>query len=336
MVNWGSLATIAGSAIGGLLGDGGDDGDRTTTTSATVNPRTVSGGQMQDFDILYSQQAVEQMQELTKRIEEWSTTDRDFFTNTYQPFQENIVRTNEALLPAIEQVAGATLEQNARDMQSNEGLKSMLRDQAGAAGEGQVESLQRFMTELDNIPSEEERVGQALTRVEGQFTQAGKQLARDFQSRGQTVSQASQRGLAIEKAKAKAGAAGVAAESSRTERLAAAERGVGVTGSVQAGATSQLLGVQAGQQAGLATPQVGGLKETTGLESATLEAGLATTQATQELGTRTRADSVEQTQAGIKNPVLTTGATGVAPPGTFSTGVAPVELDENGQPINPQ
>jgi hypothetical protein len=334
-MDWGDVAKIAGSAADAYFSS--DDGGKSksqTTSITPVQPKTVSGANMQDFDILYSQQAVDQLKQLTARVEEWSIQDRDFFQNVYQPYQQNIIGTNEALLPTIEKVASSTLEQNARDMQSNTGLKTMLRQQMGIAGVEGAEALRRFTAEFDNIPSQEERVGQALTRVEAQFGQAGKQLARNFQSRGQTVSQASQRNLAIEKAKAKAGAAGAAAEAARAEKLGAAQAGVQIAGQMQAGATGQVVSLQESQQAGLALPQVSGVQQTEGLAAANLQARTETELGTMEFGTRTKADTVEHTQKGIQEPVMTSGATGGAPAGAATVGGTEVQgeraLDENG------
>jgi hypothetical protein len=137
------------------------------------------------------------------------------------------------------------------------------------------------------------------------------------------VSQASARNLAIEKAKAKSGAAGAAAEAARQEKLNVAERGVALSGQAQAGATNQLLGVQAGQQAGLATPQVGGVTPTEGLGAAQIQAKTETELGTQEFGTRTRADDVTHTQKGIEQPVMSSGASGAAPTGAATVGNAP-------------
>ena len=214
---------------------------------------------------------------------------------------------------AIEKVAPATLEQNLTDMQENSGIKTMLRDQSAQAGGVGTDALAGFRAEMDKLPTTEERVGQALTRVEGQFGQVGKQLARDFQSRGQTVSQASKRNLAIEKAKAKSGAAGAAEEGARQERLNTLERGVAVAGQAQVGATNQLTALQQSQQSGLETPQIAGVQETTGLEAAKLEGDLQTTQATQEFGTRQKSDDITHTQKGIEKGVVSSGATGQAP-----------------------
>ena len=122
--------------------------------------------------------------------------------------------------------------------------------------------------------------------------------------------------MEFEKARAKAGAAGVAGERARAEKMAATEKGIGVLAGKSAQATQQLLGVQAGQQAGLATPQVGGVTPTSGLEGAKLQADISKAGATQQMGTRGREDQVTQVQKGVVKPALTSGATGQAPAGT--------------------
>ena len=310
---WDSVISGGAQVAGAYLSNSG--GGSATGADGKVRNSTTGKSQLSDFDIMYNAASVQSMYDLTNKLDQWSNMDQNFFQNTFQPFQEKLIQTNSDLLPSIEKVAGNTLEANARDLTQNESLKRAFRTSVSGTERqfsGQINSLLR---QVNNVPSEEERVGQALASVESQFGQAGKALSRDFQSRGQAVSQASKRSMEFEKAKAKAGAAGAAAEAARAEKMAATEKTLGVLGQKSAQATSQLLGVQGGQQAGLATPQVGGVTPTTGLAGAQLQADLEKTGSQQTFGTRQRQDDVTQVQKGIQNPVLTSGATGQAPTG---------------------
>lgn len=315
----GEAISAGGALIGGLLSGDKDGGSGTV---GKIQPSTVGRATIGDKDVLYREQAIGNMDAFIKQMADFTASDRTFFESVYQPFQQTLAQTNQALLPTIERVAGATLEANARDLFGNEALKNSLR-----ASGADTSSLENLRAQVANIPTTEERVGQALTNVEGQFSQAGQELARDFQSRGQTVSQASRRALAFEKAKTKAGAAGAAAEAARREQLEGATTLIGAEGATAArrGQDVQSLSqLQQAQQAGLATPQVGGLRETTGLEAAGLESGVTTAAGLQTFGTRERSDVVTQTQKGVKSPALTSGAGGGA--------IAPAGLAQPGTP----
>lgn len=286
----------ASSIAGGLLSDEPEGPQK-----PKILPKTVSGETATDFDILYNAQAEKDMGALTTQLGDWAQNDRQFFENTFQPFQDSIVQTNQTLLPAIERTAGATLEQNAKDLMSNASLKESFRNVIGATGADIGDVAGRFAAELDNLPTSQERVAEALSNTELQFGQAARDLQKDMASRGQKVSEATKRQLAIDKATAKAGVAGAAAEAARAERRGALAEGAGVLSGVQQAQTGQLSNVQAGQQVGLATPQVGGVV-TPGNELTNIQAGLTETSATKQLGTTSDTSSVEFTQKGIKSP----------------------------------
>lgn len=319
---WDTLLEEGIKAGGAYLSASGDDdgGDKTTTSIQPVQPRTEGTASMSDFDILYNASAVQSMYNLTAKMDDWANQNRQFFGQVYQPYQEDLIQSNAALLPAIEKVASNTLEANARDLSSNTALKDAFRTSiAGVERQfsGQVDSL---IQQIESVPTEQERVGQALAQVESQFGQAGKALTRDFQSRGQAVSQASKRDLEFQKARAKAGAAGAAGERARAEKLAATEKGIGVLAGKSAQSTQQLLGVQAGQQAGLATPQVGGVTPTSGFEGTQVAGDLAKAGAGQSFGTRQKQDQVTQVQKGTVQPALTSGAAGGLTTGSAQPG----------------
>jgi hypothetical protein len=299
---WIGAAISAGGAIlGGLLGGSGDDGG-SKAPEPKILPKTVSGQNVNDFDILYDEEAEVALANLAEQVGQWSQDDREFFQNTFVPFQQTLIDTNQALLPAIEKTAGSSLEEVSRNLFSNRALKDTLSRAIEEIGGNVGDIANTFKSELDNLPTAEERIGQALTAVEGQFGKAGAALKRDLASRGIGVSQASERELAIEKAKAKAGATGAAAEAARTERRQALSQGLGALSGVQGAATQQLLGIgsqdiQAGQAATAA--QVGGVQQP-GTEMTELQAGLATTQATKELGTEAVSSDIQFTQKGLK------------------------------------
>jgi len=333
-MGWLDTAISTGGAIlGGLL----SDGDTNKGTSGEIKNNTVTNVSIGDKDVIYRQQAVDAMDKLADQLAQFGATDRAFFDNVYQPFQQSIMDTNAALLPVIEQVAGATLEANARDLFGNEALKNTLRGRAGGTDAGIESTMASLRSQIDKIPSIEERVGKALASVEGQFKGAGKELARSFSSRGQAVSQSSQRDLAFEKARAKSGAAGLAAESSRAEQMAGAKLGVDAqlaASQTQAGlqsqATNSLVALQGAQQAGLSTPQVGGVTQAgNGLDAANIQAGVTVAAGTQTFGARTSDDTVTQTAKGLNMPNLTSGATGSLKQPTATMGIAQpgTELD---------
>lgn len=327
MGTFGDWAKIGGNFLGGLLDDDGG-GDRKTVTEAKVQPRTDSTASMSDFDIMYNASSVESMRNFADQMGRWVERDQNFLANTYQPFQSQVIDTNTKILPHLTATTTKTLEENARDLVRNDTLKTFLRDKAQTGDTGMQNALAKFEEHLATVPDEQTRVGQALTSVESQFGEIGKQLTRDYQSRGQTVSQSSKRDLLMQKAKAKAGAADAAAEAARLEKGAAlqagleAQTGVNKAAAEQRGAdVASLTTLQESQQAGLETPQVGGVQPVTGYEGASIQSGVEVSSGTQEFGTRSKQDQVSQTQKGIKMPTLTSGATGQVPNQTVTSGV---------------
>jgi len=295
----GSAIAAGASIVGSMMADDGDSG---SSGAYKIRPSTVSGQDKSAFQMLYDEQQSAALDNLSLQMNDWSAQDREFFQNTYQPFQEEIIKTNQALLPSIEQTASATLEANAKDLFSNSSLKESMRGLITNTGQGVNEIATNFKAELDNLPTSEERVGQALANTELQFGRAAKELQKDLASRGQKMSQATKRQLAIDKATAKAGVAGAAAEAARTERRTALAEGAGVLSAVQTAGTQQLTALQTGQQAGLAAPQVGGVTAPSTLATTT-GADLAKTTGTKTLGTETTQTNVQHTQKGIKGAV---------------------------------
>jgi hypothetical protein len=125
------------------------------------------------------------------------------------------------------------------------------------------------------------------------------------------------------------------------QRLGQAAQGVGVATATRASdleaekvaqtgrasAVQNVLGLQAGDTAGLETPQVAGLEKTTGLEASQLLAGVAESAADRTFGTRSVAAQAEFTQKGIQDPIFPDVApvvSGQTPP-TVNTGVLPAQ-----------
>jgi hypothetical protein len=317
------VISTAGSIAESLFGDSGDKKTKSTSTSIVpVQPRTETTAGFTDFDMLYRDFAIANMDNLTQHLAEATRSDQSFLENTYRPYQTQITNQNTRMLPLIERTSAATLQQFTRDLVRNDHLKRSLRTNIT-----DTSALDRLTASLDNVPTEEERVGEALTSVEMQFGKAGKQLAEQFRSRGQAVSQASARDLAFQKATAKAGAAGAAGEAARREQREAGL--LGLQGASQAaaaratdvGSLAQLeqagaLGLQGiGQQFQVADPDRSAMG---------VAAELTGTAATQSFGTRQRQDQTTQIQEGIKMPNITSGAgqdqtggvSGIAQPGT--------------------
>jgi hypothetical protein len=140
------------------------------------------------------------------------------------------------------------------------------------------------------------------------------------------------------------------AGSREAQRLSQAAQGVGVATATRASdleaekvaqtgrasAVQNVLGLQAGDQAGLATPQVAGLEQTTGLEATQVLAGVAESSADRTFGTRSVASQAEFTQKDIKTPIFPVVGdviSGETPPTVDTSGVgatAPVTVNTGG------
>jgi hypothetical protein len=293
---------IVGGVVGAL---GEEDSDPKATPTS---PSTVSGEVRKNVDILFDETAMEAMTNLTKKMEEWGDIDRNFFEETYRPFQESLISTNQQLLPMIGQNANLSLEQNIKDLTGSDALKTIFRNNISDLGGQMSDTAKRFGAELDNLPSVQERVGQAVSAVEQQFGQAGQDIRRRLAAQGLNVSEATERDLAIKKATAKAGAVGAASEAARRERTDALAQGAGVFSNLQASQAGLLANQQQLTQQGVGlTPQVAGVQAT----GAVSEAGGLAKDLTGAAGLLARGTS----ETGRDISVTQAGATSGAFPG---------------------
>ena len=269
-----------------------------------VLPKTVSGQVNQDMNFLFDIEAGEAMANLTGQLNEWSTTDREFFDKTFKPFQASLIEANQALIPGIVANSGEAMQSNLKDLMGGDFLKDAFRGQIEKAGADVSKFAESFSQQIDDIPTAEQRIGEAVSGVEQRFGEAGAELKRQMASQGLDVSQASQRELAIEKAKAKAGVTDTAAEAARRERLSGAEAGVGVAAGVQQSQAALLAQQQELTQTGaMLTPQVGGVQAGEALsEAGKVGAELAQTGAEKVLGTGSETQQAEFTQKGVQVP----------------------------------
>jgi hypothetical protein len=121
----GTAISVGGSMLTGYLDS--DDEDQEFRPQDKILPKTTSGTDVSNFDVMYSAEAVDALKTLSGQLDDWSKMDRDFFENTFLPYQQTLVQANLEMAGTIEKVAGATLEQNLRDMVSNDLLKNSSR-----------------------------------------------------------------------------------------------------------------------------------------------------------------------------------------------------------------
>jgi hypothetical protein len=310
--NWIPVAVAAITAAGAIASAMGSDDSGGKAIKPKVLPETVSGNVMQDMEFLFDQEAAESMKQMTTQLAEWGEADRDFFESQFQPFQQALVNTNQALLPLIEKNSTVALDQNVKDLLGSEHLKASFKANITTTGADIGSLASNFAQQIGNLPSEEQRVGEAIASVEQRFGEAGTELKRAMAAKGVGVSEASQRDLAISKATAKAGAGAAAAEGARREKLQATAEGVGVLSSVQSSQSQQLLGqVSATQSAATLTPQVGGVQDTQAVSKAgEIGAGLTQAGAEKMLGQESDTKSAQFTQKGVQVPKFFSEETG--------------------------
>jgi hypothetical protein len=297
-------AVIAGGvalASAYMSSKGGDEGGG---KDPEILPKTVSGQVYQDMDMVYDLDASMALEDLTGKMNEWSGQDREFFENTFQPFQASLIEANQDLVPGIVENSGAALKSNLKDLMGGDFLKESFRGQMERSGGDISKFAENFSKQVDAIPSAEQRMGEAVAGVEARFGEAGKELKRQMNAQGLGVTQASKRELAIEKAKAKASAVGVAKQSAREENLAATKAGIDVAAGVQTSQANLLASQQNLTQTGaMLTPQVGGVQETGGVgEAGKIGADLTQASAEKVLGSRTATKDAQFTQPGIQTP----------------------------------
>lgn len=307
--NWIGAAITAGAAVVGALA-GGDDGGKSSDSGAyKVRDKTESSTGLQNMEMFFDENAEQALKNLSDTLGSWAEQDQAFFQEVWQPFQQELITTNANMLPIIEQTSADALEAISRDMVENDTLKDAFRSSIALGDTTMTDTLNSLLTEIDNIPSVEQRVGEALASVEGNFGRAGKELARSMAEQGRAVSQSSERDLAIEKAKAKSGASSLAAEQARLEKQQALQAGLGAIAGVQeqriGGLATTTAAGQKSQELGLGAvgQQVGGVTAAQdGTGKAGIQADLVTQAATKVLGTENVNKSADFTQKGIKNP----------------------------------
>ena len=299
------LVVAAGiSAVGGILAAKASDKGSAAVGGDKILPNTVSGNEVSSQDFLFDIESVKAMQDLTTSMSEWSGQDRDFFKNTFEPFQESLVQSNQELLPSIVKNSSTALQQNLNDMFDSTALKDQFRTMSLASGERIGDFSEKFAEQVDKIPTAEQRIGQAISGVEQRFGQAGAELKRQMGAKGLDVSEAGIREMMIGKATAKAGAAQQAGEAARKEMLDATAQATGVFSTVQQSQTAQLTAERGLVQSGATLmPQVGGVKDQESVGAAgAIEAQLTAQESGKQLGTASEKKDAEFTQKGVQVP----------------------------------
>jgi len=292
-----SIIDAGADIIGSVFSESGKEDPK----QPKVSPSTVSGESKQTVDFLYDQQAADTMKAFTQKLNEWGDLDRSFMEDVYRPFQEELISTNTQLINMIGKNSSLALEQSIKDLTSSDALKSIFNQSITEMGANVSETASRFKAELDNLPTIEQRVGQAASAVEQQFGKAGADIRGRLKAQGLNVSQATERDLAIQKATAKAGAVGAAGEAARRERMDALATGTGVFQNLQTSQAGLLANQQALTQSGVGlTPQIGGvtLPDQTALG---VGADLTASQGLQQRGVTTADKDLTITQAGAKD-----------------------------------
>jgi hypothetical protein len=325
---------VGGAIIGGFGDDEPDQPDR------SVQPSTTSLTDDQTVKFVFDEAARDAMKNLTSQMQNWSETDRTFFEDKFMPFQQALIDTNMGLLENISKNSNLSLEQSMKDLAGGEMLKNAFRANISDLG-GQISDVaNRFAQELEKLPTEQDRIGQAVSRVEQTFGQAGAEIRRKMAAQGINVTQATERSIALQKAQAKAGAVGAAGEQARRERMDALSTGAGVFANLQAGQSAQLTAQQQLTQAGVGlTPQVGGVVAPDAVSGAgVIGADLTKTGAETIMGTEKTQTGFEVVQPGVTKGVfkgeggledvsgLPTGPGAL--PANITSQLSPTELDQ--------
>jgi hypothetical protein len=292
--------SAAAGVFGALASGGGDD-----MPTPEILPKTDSGRVIQDMNFVLDVEAGENLTNMIGEFSEIAAVENDFWENTFLPMQQDLVKGTQVLIPQIVKNSGDALKSNMKDLVGGDFLKDAFRQQIEQSGADIGRFAESFSKQIDDIPTAEQRVGEAVAGVEKRFGAAGAELKRQMGAKGMDVSQASQRDLAISKATAKAGASDAAAESARKEQLAGAAAGVEVSAGVQTGQANLLATQQELTQSGaMLTPELGGIQDVEGVGKAgELGAELVVEKATQVLGTTSDTISADFTQKGIQKPI---------------------------------
>jgi hypothetical protein len=294
------------------------------TGSETTGLQTQESMTARNLVSLFDDDARAAMSALVTDLGERSATNNRFMDDVYQPYQSTIIDANTGIINTIAQNTSLSLEQNIKDLTTSDDLKQIFNESIKERGVDVGDMAGRFKAELDNIPSAETRIGQAVSAVEQQFGQAGAQVRRNLASQGRNISQATERDLAINKATAKAGAVGVAGEAARREKLDAFGNATGVFSDLQGAQSSQLTDQQqlTQQGVGLGAPIAGVTAPTN--DAAAIQADLAKAAGTQVLGSTEGTTGTQNTADTQLSNVTSTGkqATNVSGVQTSDSNVA--------------
>lgn len=144
----------------------------------------------------------------------------EYYKQTFQPYEEEMVRFNRSMMPMIEEVTRASVIEQIQDIENNRPLKDRLRESQMEGLQYQSDALKRgsdlekaYLAEA--MKPEEERMAQAQEAakadVQGAFGQAEAQMRRDMGRYGLDPSSAqtgsAMRTGSLAKAAALAGAA---------------------------------------------------------------------------------------------------------------------------------
>ena len=299
---WVQLAIAGVAAAGAIASALSDKGS--TVGGAKFTANTVSGNTTNDVDFLFDVEATQAMTNLTRSMNNWGMQDRTYFKQVFEPFQTALIKSNQALLPDIVANSGASLQSNLKAIMGGDMLQEAFTNLAKQTGGDLSRFSADFGQMVDQIPTAEQRVGQAVSGLEQQFGKAGAELKRQMGAKGMDVSEAGLRQMALGKATSKSSVTDQANQMARTEKLDALERGIGVQSAVQESQTSMLDASRKTTQAGVdLTPQIGGVQETESL-SAAGEAGVQMTasQADKMLGQRSDTKTATFVEKGTETP----------------------------------
>ena len=277
---WVQLAIAGIAAVGAIASALSQPG----SNGAEFQNNTQSGNTINDVNFLFDVENTQAMTNLTQQMNDWSTEDRNYFKDVFEPFQQALTEGNKTLIPDIVANSGASLQSNLKSIMGGDMLQEAFTNLTKEAGGDVSKFSADFGQMVDQIPTAEQRVGQAVSGLEQQFGQAGAELKRQMGAKGMDVSEAGLRQMALGKATSKSSVTDQANQMARTEKLDALERGIGVQSAVQESQTSMLDASRKTTQAGAdLTPQIGGVQaldslSETGMGVADMTANMANKQ----------------------------------------------------------
>ncbi len=155
------------------------------------------------------------MAAVEERLATMSEGEYDYGVEVFRPYEREMIQANRALLPLNQQLMEGRLQRGVEDLAADQPIRKELRSQQLDALQFSRPAIQQYFNQATDGINVGQRKSEAVAGVEHQFGKIAPNLRRS----GLSLQGKDLRNIAIEKAKAKAGASTYAGTTAETEKF---------------------------------------------------------------------------------------------------------------------